>query len=103
MRTSMREIGSWAPLAGALSLIGYAVALELWPLAAGRLFAALFRLDPLSLIPLHGWAEVLPGVGLWLAGCYAAAAIAWLLREQTGRAARQARALAAPREARSHS
>lgn len=100
---TVRTIGGWAPLVAALSIVVYAVALELWPLRAGHLFATLFRVDPFGLTPIQGWAEVLPGVALWIAACYAAAAGAWLLLRHTGRVARPARALNAPRAARSHS
>ncbi|HKI96998.1 MAG TPA: hypothetical protein VKB51_00855 [bacterium] len=80
MRTNLRDMAGWAPFSAALSLAGYGVALQFWPAAAGRFFAALFGLDPYSLLPLHGWGAVLPGVALWLAGCYVAAAVGWWLR-----------------------
>lgn len=79
MQTPIRGIASFAPVAAPLSMIAYGLALDMWPQAAGGLFAALFRLDPWTLQPLEGWAAVLPGVALWVAGCYAAGALGWAL------------------------
>ena len=77
MRAPIRTIGSWAPLPAALSMLVYGIALDLWPLQAGHFFASVFRLDPFSLMPIHGWLASVPGIALWIAACYAAAAAGW--------------------------
>jgi hypothetical protein len=79
MRTSVRKISSWAPLPAALSMLGYGIALDLWPLQAGHLFASLFRLDPFTLRPIHGWPAVMPGIAISIAACYAVVAVSWAL------------------------
>lgn len=79
MRGSLREVGSWAVLPASLSLIGYGLALQVWPDPAGRFFSALLGLDAVTLHPLHGWATPLAGLALWLAASYAAAAAGWAL------------------------
>ncbi|HEX9843910.1 MAG TPA: hypothetical protein VGC20_14220 [bacterium] len=84
MYTSLRSIGGWAPLPAALSMIGYALALDLWPLRAGQVFASLFRLHPFTLQPIHGWAAALPGIALWIVACYGAAAVGWVLWHRAG-------------------
>lgn len=78
MRNTIRNIAEWAPVAAAVSMAAYGIALDGWPLQAGRFFASVFQLDPVSLLPLHGWAAVLPGVVEWLVACYLAVAAAWL-------------------------
>jgi hypothetical protein len=79
MRTSIRSIAAWAPLSAALSMFVYGIALDVWPLQAGHLFASVFRLDPFTLVPIHGWLATLPGIAAWIAGSYASAAAGWAL------------------------
>ena len=79
MRTTLREIAAWAPVAAALSLLLYAVALMLWPQQAGHLFATLFSLDELTWLPAHGWAAVAFGIVVWAGASYLAAAAVWSL------------------------
>jgi hypothetical protein len=74
MRSKIQEITGWAPLAAALSLTLYGIALQLRPVPAGRFFAAVLALDPQSLQPIQEWSTVVAGLLLWVAGSYAAAA-----------------------------
>ncbi len=82
MRSTIQEITGWAPLPAALSLTLYGIALQLWPGPAERLFAAVFALDPQSLQPIQGWAALVPGLLLWSAASYAAAAAGWAIRRK---------------------
>lgn len=78
MGNPIRNLAEWAPVPAAVSMAVYGIALDGWPLQAGRFFASVFQLDPVTLHPLHGWAAVLPGIALWIAACYTAVAAAWL-------------------------
>jgi hypothetical protein len=77
MRSNIKAIAGWAPLSAALSFVVYGFALELWPSQAGRMFEAVFALNPYTLQPIHGWPAVVPGIALWVGVCYAAAAAGW--------------------------
>lgn len=90
MQNPVKGLASWVPLAAPISMVIYGIALDLWPRAAGHVFAAVFRVNPWTLQPIEGAREVLAGIALWLAACYAVGAATWALRQ----------ALAAPRHAR---
>jgi hypothetical protein len=78
VRPSFRRIAAWAPLPAALSMLVYGIALDAWPLQAGHFFASVFRLDPFTLLPIHGWLATLPGIAGWIVACYAAT-VSWAI------------------------